>query len=216
MNYIARKSSMNDRFEKAKSTIIEKVPPVYYGAFLRFNIQGVDWIRNVAYDGENYYYNKEWVDELSDEELEIVMLHDILHYVCGHPFEAKATSQNEKSVQIYMLECDKHVEKLMVKLGYNPYIKPNVSEHRIWMKAHDVVSGKRNGSPWLKHDLLYENEKVKQVELVYCYNIGDNENSSYQHIMGIKTIEAFFSYDYKGDLIRVTRRNKDVRKIIDS
>lgn len=203
-----------EKFEEAKSNIIKKVSPIYYGALLSFNMQEADWTRNVAYDGSNYYYNKEWVSKLTVEELELVILHDILHYICGHPFELKATSQNPKSVQIYMLECDKHIEKLMEKLGYDPYIKPNISEHYIWLKPNDVISGKREGNPWLQHKVIYETDKAKCAELTYCYNIGTNNNSFYQNIMGSKTIYAFFAYDHKNNLIRVTRRNKDVKELI--
>lgn len=202
-------------FKEAKDRIIKKVFPIFHGAFVNFNIQSVDWARNAAYDGFNYYYNRTWVSGLTVEELEIVILHDVLHYVCGHPFELKATAQNPKSVQIYMLECDKHIEDLLEKLGYDPIIKPNVSEHHIWMKAHDVVSGNREGYPWLQHKVIYETDKAKCAELTYFYNIGTNNNSFYQVIMGLKTIPAFFAYNHKNELIRVTRRNKDVKELVD-
>lgn len=201
--------------EEAKSRIIKKVPPIFHGAFLSFNIQPADWVRNVAYDGVNYYYNKMWINGLTIEELEVVILHDILHYFCGHPFELKATAQNPKSVQIYMLECDKHIEELIEKLGYDPIIKPNVSEHHIWLKAHDVVGGKKEGHPWLQYEVVYETDKAKCALLSYYYNIGSNKNSFYKNIMGLKTIHAFFAYDHKNELIRVTRRNKDVKELIE-
>lgn len=199
----------------AKNRIINNIPPIYYGAFLTFELKETDQVKNVAFDGKTYYYNRDWVFNLSDEEIEVVLLHDILHYICGHPFELKATAQNPKSVQIYMLDCDNHVERLMRKLGYEPFIKPNISNHSYWLKPHEVISGIKNGKPWLDHNIIYQTDSAKYAEITYCYNIGENENSFYKNIMGLKSIIAFFAYNHEGKLIRVTKRNKGVKELIE-
>jgi predicted metal-dependent peptidase len=50
----------------------------------RLQLQEVDWCPTAATDGRHFFYNKDFIDSLDDEELIFLMGHEVLHCVYDH------------------------------------------------------------------------------------------------------------------------------------
>ena len=89
----------------------------FYGLLLMHMIYSIDKGANTAYtDGERIAFGPEFLENLSDSELDFVMMHEILHVVLQHCFRGK-----EKDNERYNIAADIVINSnIMLENGGNP------------------------------------------------------------------------------------------------
>lgn len=89
----------------------------FYGLLLMHMIYSIDEGANTAYtDGERIAFGPEFLENLSDSELDFVMMHEILHVVLQHCFRGK-----EKDNERYNIAADIVINSnIMLENGGNP------------------------------------------------------------------------------------------------
>lgn len=87
--------------QRARLRLLEKQP---FYALLLFHIKfSLDLSCRTAYtDGERIAFNPEFLKELSDRELEFLLMHEILHVVLGHCFR----HQSDYEAWAFDIACD--------------------------------------------------------------------------------------------------------------
>ena len=73
-------------------------------------IDATDWCATAATDGLNFYYNENFVNELSQKQTEFLFGHEILHCVYDH-----FTRRDDREPQIYNIAADYCVNGDLVK-----------------------------------------------------------------------------------------------------
>ena len=73
------------RLQNARLSLLQKHP--FYALLLMYMKFSIDLTCETAYtDGNRIAFNPEFMQNLSDSELEFVLMHEVLHTVLGHPF----------------------------------------------------------------------------------------------------------------------------------
>ena len=73
------------RLQSVRQGLVQKAP--FYAILLfglRFSLD--DMVERVYTDGERIAFNPDFLKEISDRELEFIMLHEVSHVALGHPF----------------------------------------------------------------------------------------------------------------------------------
>lgn len=89
------------RLQNARLSLLSKQP---FYALLLLNMKfSLDLTCETAYtDGERIAFNPDFMEELSDNELEFVLMHEVLHTALGHPFR----KQSEYNLECFDKACD--------------------------------------------------------------------------------------------------------------
>lgn len=89
------------RLQSARLSLIKKQP--FYAYLLLHMRFAVDLTCETAYtDGVRIAFNPDFINELSDEELEFVLMHEVLHVVLEHPFR----KQSDYDLETFDIACD--------------------------------------------------------------------------------------------------------------
>ena len=75
----------------------------FFGVLLMNFRMALDKTTSTSYtDGTRLSFNPDFLKSLSDTELELVMMHEVLHAALGHPFRVQA----DYEIDLYDLACD--------------------------------------------------------------------------------------------------------------
>lgn len=121
------------RLQNARLSLLSKQP--FYGVLLLHMKFALDLTCETAYtDGERIAFNPDFMEQLSDPELEFVLMHEVLHAALGHPFR----KQSDYDLQCYDEACDivvnsnilhsfgKKIERITLKnFGVAMHVTPN-------------------------------------------------------------------------------------------
>ena len=89
------------RLQNARLSLLAKQP--FYALLLLHMKFALDITCETAYtDGERIAFNPDFMDALSDKELEFVLMHEVLHVALGHPFRR----QTDYELECYDKACD--------------------------------------------------------------------------------------------------------------
>ncbi len=89
------------RLQNARLNLLSKQP--FYALLLLHMKFSLDISCETAYtDGERIAFNPDFMDALSDKELEFVLMHEVLHAALGHPFR----KQSDYDLECYDKACD--------------------------------------------------------------------------------------------------------------
>ena len=89
------------RLQNARLSLLSKQP--FYALLLLHMKFALDISCETAYtDGERIAFNPDFMDKLSDKELEFVLMHEVLHAALGHPFR----KQSDYDLECYDKACD--------------------------------------------------------------------------------------------------------------
>ena len=89
------------RLRSARMAVLSKSP--FFGVLLMNLRMAIDKTTASSYtDGERLSFNPDFLNSLSDSELELVMMHEVLHVALGHPFRVQADYETD----LYDLACD--------------------------------------------------------------------------------------------------------------
>ncbi|MDR2615760.1 MAG: VWA-like domain-containing protein [Oscillospiraceae bacterium] len=134
------------RFIKARVRLIDA--HVFYGLLLTHLIINIDdTAENVATDGERVFFNPDFLDALTDEELDFVLLHEVLHIALRHaertprPRAAAGKRERKRNGERFDEACDIVVNSNIFEelgresfaidgVGELPHLAPNGREGR--------------------------------------------------------------------------------------
>ena len=89
------------RLQAARMAVVAKQP--FFGVLLMNFRMALDKSTSTSYtDGVRLSFNPDFLKSLSDTELELVMMHEVLHAALGHPFRVQA----DYELDLYDLACD--------------------------------------------------------------------------------------------------------------
>ena len=89
------------RLQNARLSLLQKHP--FYALLLMYMKFSIDLTCETAYtDGDRIAFNPEFMNNLSDSELEFVLMHEVLHTALGHPFR----HQQDYDQQAFDIACD--------------------------------------------------------------------------------------------------------------
>ncbi len=123
------------RLQNARMSLLSK-QPFYAMLLLRLKFSLDSTCMSVYTDGERIAFNPDFLDEISDRELEFVLMHEVLHTALGHPFR----KQSDYDLECYDKACD-------IVVNSNILHSFGMNEHSITLKnfgvaAHKTPSGK--------------------------------------------------------------------------
>lgn len=89
------------RLQNARLSLLQKHP--FYALLLMHMKFSLDLTCETAYtDGDRIAFNPDFINDLSDSELEFVLMHEVLHTALGHPFR----HQQDYDQQAFDIACD--------------------------------------------------------------------------------------------------------------
>ena len=89
------------RLQNARLSLLSKQP--FYALLLLHMKFALDVTCETAYtDGTRIAFNPDFMDDLSDSELEFVLMHEVLHAALGHPYR----TQSDYMLEYYDKACD--------------------------------------------------------------------------------------------------------------
>ena len=89
------------RLQAVRMDVVAKQP--FFGVLLMNLRMALDKSTSTSYtDGIRLSFNPDFLKSLSDTELELVMMHEVLHAALGHPFRVQA----DYELDLYDLACD--------------------------------------------------------------------------------------------------------------
>ncbi len=83
----------------------------------RLRIQEVESMPTAATDGRHFFFNREFVDRLDDEELDFLVGHEVLHCVYDH-----MESREDREPMLYNVACDFNINYTLVDLAIGKII----------------------------------------------------------------------------------------------
>ncbi len=92
---------ITQRLQSVRQGLVQKAP--FYAILLfglRFSLD--DMVERVYTDGERIAFNPDFLKEISDKELEFIMLHEVSHVALGHPFRCV----HDYDIEIFDEACD--------------------------------------------------------------------------------------------------------------
>lgn len=96
-----RTRAIVERLQQARMTLLEKQP--FYALLLLHMRFALDLTCETAYtDGTRIAFHPDFIDALSDSELEFVLMHEVLHAALGHPFRHQA----QYDIECFDKACD--------------------------------------------------------------------------------------------------------------
>ena len=85
--------------------------PFFGNMATRMRVQSCDdWCPTAATDGRNLYYNTQFVNMLTNKQIEFVIAHEILHCVFDH-----IVRREDREPRVYNIACDYLVNNLLVR-----------------------------------------------------------------------------------------------------
>ena len=89
------------RLQNARLSLLQKQP--FYALLLMYMKFSLDLTCETAYtDGDRIAFHPDFMNALSDSELEFVLMHEVLHTALGHPFR----HQQDYDQQAFDIACD--------------------------------------------------------------------------------------------------------------
>lgn len=104
---------VRERMTKSRVRFLLTKP--FYGTLsARLIITAVDWLSTAATDGRRLLYSPEFVNKLSDSELDFLVAHEVLHCVYDH-----MGMRGDRNPQVWNAACDYNINLTLVdnKIG---------------------------------------------------------------------------------------------------
>lgn len=166
------------RLQNARLSLLVKQP--FYALLLLHMKFALDLICETAYtDGERIAFNPDFVDALSDKELEFVLMHEALHAALGHPFR----KQSNYELECYDKACDIVVNSNIL-YSFNMDIK-SITLKNFGIAIHKTPSGKEGYECTVEevYDELFELFKKNKKK---CKGTGENVDFNIDEAEDIK------------------------------
>jgi predicted metal-dependent peptidase len=100
-----------DKLIKSRVAMLLKYP--FWGPLAaRLKLEEVDWCKTIATDGRKFYYNKEFVEKLSDGEMIFGFGHELGHIIFDH-----MVRRGDREPQIWNMAGDYVINNMLVREG---------------------------------------------------------------------------------------------------
>lgn len=130
-----RTNEIVKRLQDARLSLLSKQP--FYAILLLHMRFALDTSCETSYtDGERIAFNIDFIEALSDKELEFVLMHEVLHAALGHPFR----KQSDFDLECYDLACDIVVNSNILYSFNNDISSITIKNYGI--AIHKTPSGK--------------------------------------------------------------------------
>ena len=180
------------RLQNARLNLLSKQP--FYALLLLHMKFALDITCETAYtDGNRIAFNPDFMDAISDKELEFVLMHEVLHAALGHPFRR----QSDYDTECYDKACDIVVNSNILysfnmdissitlkKFGISMHLTPSGKEgykftveevYNELLKGR-AVHGKVDPNSSIIDDKIEDNEKQGMVDDHSFWNGDDEDN----------------------------------------
>jgi len=139
-----------DKLIKSRVAMLLKYP--FWGPLAaRLKLEEVEWCNTIATDGRKFYYNKAFVDKLSDGEMIFGFGHELGHIIFEH-----MTRRGDRQPQIWNMAGDYVINNMLIRESVGTPITtvPILADRKYEGKTADEV-----------YDDLFENAVKIQVTL---------------------------------------------------
>jgi len=103
------KMPAKDRLIKSRVAMLLKYP--FWGPLAaRLKLEEVEWCKTIATDGRKFYYNKDFVQKLSDGELIFGFAHELGHIIFEH-----MTRRGSRSPQVWNMAGDFVINNMLIR-----------------------------------------------------------------------------------------------------
>lgn len=100
-----------DKLIKSRVAMLLKYP--FWGPLAaRLKLEEVDWCKTIATDGRKFYYNKEFVEKLSDGEMIFGFGHELGHIIFDH-----MTRRGDREPQVWNMAGDYVINNMLIREG---------------------------------------------------------------------------------------------------
>ena len=168
------------RLQNARLDLLRKQP--FYALLLMHMKFALDKSCEHSYtDGDRICFNPDFLDEIDDNELEFVLMHNVLHAALSHPFRV----QSDYDLEVFDEACD-------IVVNSNILYSYGMKESKITLKKYGVMphltpSGKEGYELTLEqvyNELMYaqgkkpkkKNKGTGKMEGIKCSDCQSNED----------------------------------------
>ena len=103
------KAPAKDRLIKSRVAMLLKYP--FWGPLAaRLKLEEVEWCKTIATDGRKFYYNKDFVQKLSDGELIFGFAHELGHIIFDHMIR-----RGDREPQIWNMAGDFVINNMLIR-----------------------------------------------------------------------------------------------------
>ena len=191
---------ITQRLQNVRQGLVQKAPVYAILLFgLRFSLD--DMVERVYTDGERIAFNPDFLKEISDKELEFIMLHEVSHVALGHPFRCV----HDYDIEIFDEACD-------IVVNSNIYHYMGDDESFITVKGLGVMPHKNNNGEEgyrftveqvYEHLFKIKGKKKKADGIILDSGIydeeGSNEDDELETIDEDEVVEEKFSDEENND-----------------
>ncbi|MBQ7358443.1 MAG: hypothetical protein IJW65_06885 [Clostridia bacterium] len=171
-----RKRRIKDIIQAARGRLLDLYP--FYGLLLMYlKFVAVPKMKKISTNGRCIYFNPDFIEKLYIDEIEYILIHQILHIVCGHIWRERDVSGDD-----YHFACDIFINLLLedTKYGVNRY--PHLGD--IYRGSTDSVD-LREKTPeeiqaFMPYSLYAFNEQVRSKFFVDNDELWDNKTDNGQ------------------------------------
>jgi predicted metal-dependent peptidase len=129
------KMPARDRLIKSRVAMLLKYP--FWGPLAaRLKLEEVEWCKTIATDGRKFYYNKEFVQKLSDGELIFGFGHELGHIIFDH-----MTRRGSREPQVWNMAGDYVINNMLIRenVGTRITAVPILEDRKYEGKTADEV-----------------------------------------------------------------------------
>lgn len=129
------KMPARDKLIKSRVAMLLKYP--FWGPLAaRLKLEEVDWCKTIATDGRKFYYNKEFVEKLSDGEMIFGFGHELGHIIFDH-----MTRRGDREPQVWNMAGDYVINNMLIREGVGTAITtvPILADRKYEGKTADEV-----------------------------------------------------------------------------
>ena len=103
------KMPAKDRLIKARVAMLLKYP--FWGPLAaRLKLEEVEWCKTIATDGRKFYYNKDFIQKLSDGEMIFGFAHELGHIIFDH-----MTRRGDRQAQVWNMAGDYVINNMLIR-----------------------------------------------------------------------------------------------------
>jgi len=108
-------------------------------------VHNIVMTQTTATDGQHLFYNSRYISTLTDDQLDVLVMHEILHVLKGHIYP------NGKDLTVWNIACDFNVNNDLVLLGME--LPPGMHESR-FDSSLDAEAIYQIIYPWKKYKMI--------------------------------------------------------------
>lgn len=129
------KMPARDKLVKSRVAMLLKYP--FWGPLAaRLKLEEVDWCKTIATDGRKFFYNKEFVEKLSDGEMIFGFGHELGHIIFDH-----MTRRGDREPQVWNMAGDFVINNMLIRenIGTRITVVPILEDRKYEGKTADEV-----------------------------------------------------------------------------